>query len=109
MAMQKYIRTGGKESPHIWNQLMRDTMGEVVQKWELQASGVELREASTPWAASRAKCRVAHFVHADNVFLLSSSAGELAGMVRDLTKGIREQHLNWKESSLEYMVGWGPL
>ena len=80
-------------TPDDWNDLVEDTMEEVVEEWEKEGVGVNCGDVG----------RLTHLVWADNIWIFGRSWEELARMQERLTESMEAKGLWWKESSLMVM------
>ena len=92
----KALRTGSKEAPPIFNQMVRRACGSLVRSWEARKLGFCLPESDR---------QITHAWWADNLFLFSCSFGNWTTMVDELTGRIAMLYgWIWKPSSLEVML-----
>ncbi len=90
---EKMIRTGGKESPWLWNLEVAVIIKPLIEEWSKQGAGLKLQDG-----------RVTHWIWADNFVLVSDSKKGLVNMVTQLTKLVYERNFRWKPDSLAMMT-----
>ena len=91
--MCRGARTGGVESPYLLNCVLAHATKGLARRWRGQETGWGGGFCSSLWW------------WADNAWILARSVDEASEMFSELTAALRTVRLEWKPSSLEFLVG----
>ena len=98
----KSIKQGGKESPCLFNLMMRSLFRTLQEKWKVLRMGVKTRHSG----ARQEEDRVSHMIFADNCYLFAESKEQILKMMGDATEELKKRGLEWKGDQME-LISWG--
>ena len=90
----KSIKQGGKESPCLFNLMMRSAFRALQEEWKVLRMGGKTRNS----VERREEDRVSHMIFADNCYLFAVSKEQILKMIRVATQELRKRGLDWKET-----------
>ena len=98
----KSIKQGGKESPCLFNLMMRSVFRALQEEWKVLRMGVKIRNSEV-----RSKeDRLSHMIFADNCYLFAESKEQMLKMIGYATEELKKRGLDWKEDQME-LTSWG--
>ena len=95
------IKQGGKESPCLFNLMIRSVFRTLQQKWHVLRMGVKTRKSG----AQQQEDRVSHMIFADNCYLSAVSKEQILKLIGDATEELKKRGLDWKEVQME-LIPW---
>ena len=105
--VDRHIRTGGNESPELWNLVVCAMWASVIASWDEEGVGYA---CFNPNDLGERTAVVNHLFYADNVFVLGSDVVTFQRQLTDLTLVLRDWGFEWKPESLEFIaVGFDTL
>ena len=98
----KSIKQGGKESPCLFNLMMRNVFRALQEERKVLRMDVKTRNSVGP----QEEDRVSHMIFADNCYLFAESKEQISKMIGYATEELRKRGLDWKEDQMK-MTSWG--
>ena len=102
ISFDKSIKQGGKESPCLFNLMMRSVFRVLQEEWKVLRMGVKTRNS----VGQQEEDRVSHMIFADNCYLFAESKEQILKMIGDATEEQKKRGLDWKEDQME-LISWG--
>ena len=96
------IKQGGKESPTVFNMVMRCWVGTLSTAWK-ERQGYKTRAGAE---GEDDELLISHMIFTDNCFILASSRTMLLEMAQIATEKIVQCDLQWKTNERQYAC-WG--
>ena len=96
------IKQGGKESPCLFNLMMRSVFRALQDKWNMLRMGVKMRNSEV----RQKEDGVSHMIFADNCYLFAESREQIIKMIGGVTEELKKRGLDWKEDQME-QISWG--
>ena len=89
----KSIKQGGKESPSLFNLMMKSACRNIEKGWKDLWKGVKMRGSET----GQEEERVSYMIFADNCFLFAETKSQMLNTIGDASENLKERGLDWKE------------
>ena len=100
--VDRHIRTGGNESPELWNLVVCAMWASVIASWDQEGLGYSCFNPNDARGDGLSRTAVVnHLFYADNVFVLGSDVVTFQKQLTDLTYVLRDWGFEWKADSLE--------
>ena len=100
--VDRHIRTGGNESPELWNLVVCAMWSALFHSWDEQGTGFHCYHPSDREYSLERTAVVNHLLYADNVYILGSDLATFQEQLTSLTSILRDWGFEWKADSLEY-------
>ena len=94
---EKSTKQGGKESPCLFNLMMRSVFRTLQEKWKMLRMGVKTRNS----VGRQEEDRVSHMIFADNCYRFAESKEQILKMIGDAIEELETRGLDWKEDQME--------
>ena len=95
----KSTKQGGKESPCLFNLMMRNVFRVSQDEWKRMRMGVKIRNS----IGRQEEDRISHMIFADNFCLFAESKEQIIKMIEDATEELKKKGLDWKEEEMQLM------
>ena len=85
----KSIKQGGKESPCLFNLMMRSVFRTLNEKWKKLHMGVKIKGSGV----GQEEDRVSHVICADSCYLFAESKEQILKMISDVSEVLKKKRL----------------
>ena len=101
ISFDKSIKQGEKESPCLFNLMMRSVLRALQGEWKVLRMGVKTRNS----VGRQEEDRVSHMIFADNCYLSAESKEQILKIIGNATEELKKRGLDWKEDEME-LISW---
>ena len=98
----RQIKHGGKESPCLFNLMMRSVFRVFWAGWKKMRMVVKIRNS----VGRREEDRINQMTFADNCYLFVESKEQIVQMIEDATEELKKKGFDWKDEEME-LISWG--
>ena len=95
------IKQGGKESPSLFNLMMKSVFRTMQKEWKNLRMEIKMRGSE----ADHEEERVSHVIFTDNCYLFAETKSQMLKMIGDATENLKKRGLDWKEDKME-LISW---
>ena len=95
------FQQGGKESPCLFNLVMKSIFKTLQEKW--QEVQMEIRTQRN-WHQHE-RDRITRMIFADNCYIFAEKREQMLNIIEDATLGVEKKGQEWKEGQME-LISW---